>query len=186
MKSFVRSVGLLIFLIISPTWAVEVEQVAVVKNGEIFATEATFLIEAPQDAVVAAITAFDRLSDLNPAVVSSSAVAMDTGVIRVTTEIRDCVAFFCRSVALVEDVQFDTVGNLRSQVVPEGSDFASGSATWQFDIVGSKTRVRYQSEVRPKFWLPPLLGSAAFRRALDQQIRVAAANIESLTNNSPR
>lgn len=180
MTQFAKTVGLVIALFGTSAWSIEIEQVSVRKSGKTFSTEAIFLVEAPREAVVGAITAFDRLSELNPAVLSSNAVLRDTGEIRVTTQIRDCVSFFCRSVALVEDVRIDQVGNLQSQVVPELSDFASGDATWQFDTVGTKTRVRYESRVRPKFWLPPLLGPAVFRRALGRQITVAAGNIEAL------
>ncbi len=180
MKQLVRSIGVLVALCSPAAGSAEIEQVSVVRNGKIFATEATFLVAAPEDAVVRAITDFDRLSDLNPAIVASSAELLESGQIRVTTKIRDCVSFFCRSVALVEDVRFDSGGNLRSQVVPEGSDFAAGHATWEFDPAGAMTRVRYRSEVRPKFRLPPLLGSAAFRHVLGRQIRVAADTIETL------
>ncbi len=180
MTQFARTVWLLIALCSSTAWSVEIEQVSVRKSGKDFSTEAVFLVEAPREAVVGAITAFDRLSDLNPAIFSSSAEVRETGEIRVTTQIRDCVSFFCRSVAMVEDVRIDQAGNLQSEIVPKLSDFASGDATWQFDTVGSNTRVRYRSRVRPKFWLPPLLGSAAFRHALRRQIKVAANNIETL------
>lgn len=180
MKQIARTIGLLVALCGSTAWSIEIEQVSVHKSGKSFSTEAIFLVDATQDAVVSAITAFDRLSDLNSAVLSSSAEVRETGEIRVTSRIRDCVSFFCRSVALVEDVRFDLAGNLQSQIVPQLCDFASGNATWQFDTVGTKTRVRYQGRVRPKFWLPPLLGSAAFRHALGRQIRVAANNIEIL------
>lgn len=180
MTLFSRTTGLLIALCSSTAWCVEIEQVSVLRSGKIFSTEAVFLVEAPQGAVVDAITAFDRLSDLNPAVVSSSVEVRVTDEIRVTTQIRACVSFFCRSMALVEDVRFDQAGNLRSQIVPKLSDFASGDATWQFDTVGEKTRVRYQSRMQPKFWLPPFLGSAVFRHALERQIRVAANSIETL------
>lgn len=180
MTQFARSVGLLIALCGSTAWSVEIEQVSVRKSGKAFSTVAIFLVEAPRDAVVGAITAFDRLSELNPSVLSSSAEVQETGEIRVTTQIRDCVSLFCRSVTLIEDVRIDQAGNLQSQIVPKLSDFASGAAFWQFDTVGTKTRVHYRSQVRPKFWLPPLLGSAAFRHALGRQIKVAANNIETL------
>ena len=180
MKHFTRTVGLLAALCCSTAWSVEIEQVSVRKDGKTFSTEAIFLVAAPRDAVVDAITAFDRLSDLNPAVLSSSAEVRENGEIRVSTRIRDCVSLFCRSVALVEDVRLDQAGNLQSRIVPEFSDFVSGDATWKFDTVGSRTRVHYQSRVRPKFWLPPLLGSAAFRHALGRQIKVAANTIETL------
>ncbi len=180
MTLFARSVALLIALYGSAAWCVEIEQVSVRKSGNIFSTEAIFLIEAPRDAVVGAITAFDRLSELNPAVLSSGAEVLETGEIRVTSQIRDCVSLFCRTVTLVEDVRIDQAGNVQSQIVPKLSDFVSGEAFWQFDTVGTRTRVHYWSQLRPKFWLPPLLGSAAFRLALARQIKVAANNIETL------
>lgn len=185
MRKFARNAGLLIAFLSSTAWSVEVDEISVVKNGKSFITDAVFLVEAPRDTVVRAITDFDRLSDLNPAVLSSSADVRDNGDIRVTTKLRDCVAFFCRSVELVEDVRIDEAGNLHSQIVPKLSDFASGDAIWQFETVGAKTRVRYRSRVRPKIWLPPMLGTTAFRHALRRQIKVAANSIETLTSPGP-
>jgi len=184
MRYFARSAGLLIVFMSTIAWSVEIDQVSVVKSGKSFLTEAIFVVEAPRERVVRAITDFDQLSELNPAIVSSNAEVQDSGGTRVTTRMKDCVSFFCRSVALVEDVHFDQAGNLRSEIVPTLSDFASGDAVWRFEAVGTKTRVHYRSQVRPKFWLPPLLGSAAFRHALRRQIGVAADSIEARANTA--
>lgn len=175
---------LLLVFLSSTAWPVQIDQVSVVKKGKNFLTEAVFMVEAPRERVVRAMTDFDQLSELNPAIVSSKAEVQSSGGTRVTTKMRDCVSFFCRSVALVEDVHFDEAGSLRSEVVPRLSDFASGHAVWRFEAVGTRTRVHFRSQVRPKFWMPPLLGSSAFRHLLRRQIGVAADSIEARANKA--
>ena len=156
----------------------EIRELRVSKDGRHFVAEADFLINAPLEDVLGAFTDFDQLPDLNPAVTASESEVMPDGRIRVRTQVRDCIALFCRSVALVEDVRFDSERRVAAKIIPELSDFAAGRTTWQFYDLGAATRVHYLSQMTPDFWLPPLLGVRAIRRTLGRQIRTTASNLE--------
>jgi len=163
--------------------AAEIARISVAKHGDVFIAEAEFVIDVPRDAAVELLTSFDRLYELNPAVIASQAQALPGGSYRVTTRVRDCVAFFCRSVGMVEDISIDGQSSVHAEIIPELSDFESGTTTWQFVDHGPETRIVYRSQVKPKFWLPPLLGSHAIQNALQRQIRATAINLESMSRN---
>ena len=159
--------------------AAEIEALRVSKSSGVVDTRSEFVIEAPYRAVFNAFTAFERLGELNPAVVASRVEELTPGRLRVSTRIRDCVALFCRTVDLVEDIALRNSDEVSATVVPELSDFESGHATWRFFDLGGKTRVIYVSRVKPKFWLPPLVGTRAIRKTLRRQISFTAANLET-------
>lgn len=166
-------------------FAVEIERVSVVRKGPVYTSDATFVIDLPRDQVFLAFTAFQELATLNPAVTESRTETNQDDGLRVTTRIRDCIALFCKSVTLVEDVMLRGERSVHSIVVPGLSDFASGETNWEFRSIGSKTHVRYRSEMQPNFWLPPLLGSRALRKGLRRQIETTAGNLEATAPNAP-
>ena len=152
-------------------------EVRVSRSGGSLRANAEFVVDAPRSEVVRAFTAFDRLADLNPAIVDSHAEVLDSGQVRVTTRLSDCVLLFCKSVTLVERVSILASGDMRSEVEAAGSDFRQGSSSWTFVARGSQTVVSYRSSMQPDFWLPPLLGRQAMQSALKRQV---ATSIETL------
>ena len=152
-------------------------EVQVSRSGGSLLANAEFVVDAPRPEVVRAFTAFDRLADLNPAIVASHAEVLDSGQVRVTTRLSDCVLLFCKSVTLVERVSILASGDMRSEIEAAGSDFRQGASSWTFVARGSQTVVSYQSRMQPDFWLPPLLGRQAMQSALKRQV---AASIETL------
>lgn len=159
--------------------AVEIEKLSVTKDGSVFSTQARFWIEAPLDTVFSAFTDFDNLAATNPSVVASRSEVASDGRLLVATRLRDCVAFFCRSISLVETVSVVDGHTLHSTIVPETSDFHSGRSTWRFDVDGPRTRIHYESHMEPEFWLPPGLSRRLLQRALKRQIVAAASNLEA-------
>jgi len=153
-------------------------EVRVSRSGGSLLANAEFVVDAPRADVVRAFTAFDRLAELNPAIVASRAETLPGGQLRVTTELSDCIAMFCKSVTLVERVSILDNGDIRSEVEAAGSDFRQGSSSWTFVARGSQTLVSYRSNMQPDFWLPPVLGRKAMRRALKRQVATSIDTLE--------
>ncbi|MEO0423653.1 MAG: SRPBCC family protein [Pseudomonadota bacterium] len=171
----------LLVLVAGPTWAVEIEALSVVRKGRTFQTSAVFLVDVPREQVMRAATDFERMGDVNPAVVDTTVAPLASGETRVTTTLYDCVALVCRTVTLVEDVRHHATGRLSTRVVPSAGDFTGGGATWRFDETAHGTRVHYEGEIRPSFWVPRLLGTRAFKRSLRRQVTATAKHLEALS-----
>lgn len=159
--------------------AVDIDQLSVTKDGSAFVTEASFVVSVPVSEVLRAFTDFERLPELNPSITESSAEIETDGTVKVRTRIRDCVAFLCRSVDMVEHVKIDSQNLVHSIIEPGGSDFSDGSTTWTFASEDDHTRVQYRSRITPNFWLPPLFGTHLIRNTLEKQISATGTRIES-------
>lgn len=166
-------------LLLTGANAATIHSVTVSKHGRSYIAEAEFIVDVQRDDVTRAFSEFDQLAELNPAIVSSHSEATADGRVQVTTRLRDCIAFFCKTVTLIERVHIDSEGNMYSEIEPENSDFIGGNATWTFEADGPQTRVTYRSEMQPGFWVPPLLGRRSMRGALKQQIETSVANLEA-------
>ncbi|MEO0972231.1 MAG: SRPBCC family protein [Pseudomonadota bacterium] len=164
----------------APAGAVDIEHLSVTRSQRTFETHAVFIVDAPRDIVVDLATDFERLEHINPAVVATEVQRLGHGEIRVTTTLRDCAPVTCRTVVLVEDVLRGADDRLTAKIVPYLGDFAAGGSSWEFESLAGRTRVHYRGQIRPAFFVPPLFGAVAFKRALRRQIRATAHQLEAL------
>lgn len=178
MRAASHSLLLLLACLSGVATAGQIDQVTVNRDGRSIVSEADFVIDAPRKAVIEAFSTFAELEKLNPAILESHSEPADDGKQLVTTRLRDCVAMFCRTVTLVERVEVTADGTIRADIAPDRGDFKSGHTVWTFIAAGEQTKVSYRSTVEPDFWLPPLLGPRAMRRALKRQITASAENLE--------
>lgn len=176
-----RRLALFFWLIPTAAGAASVQEITVARDGQFIVSEANFTVDVPRREVVAAFSSFAELARLNPAILDSHAVAEGHNRSLVTTRLRDCVAMFCRTVTLAERVEVLADGTIRSEIVPEVGDFTAGHAAWTFEAEGQQTRVTYRSNVKPDFWLPPLLGKRAMRTTLRRQIEASIETLEAGT-----
>ena len=79
--------------------------------------------------------------------------------VQVETLVLCCIPLFCREVTRVEEVSILDSGDLYSRIIPERSDFSSGSAIWKVESISDKTRLSYQAHLEPKFFIPPIIGT---------------------------
>lgn len=148
------------------------------RNGE-YGLEMTVGLSAPRDRVLDVLTDYATLSELNPSIVEVMVLAADDpDVTRVRTRIKRCVLFYCPELVRVEDVRNTPEGGLNAVLVPALSDFSSGEASWAFVEVDGLTQVSYQARFRPDFWVPPLIGPAIIRGALEEEARILFENVE--------
>lgn len=100
-------------------------------------------------------------SILEANVISRPAVA----TIMLYTKLRACSGLFCRTVKRVEQVH-ESAFELMAVVIPEQSEVVSGSTHTVLQTLNGRTRVRYQSSVVPKFWVPGFVGRPLMLRTL--------------------
>jgi len=161
--------------------AAEIETLTVVRDGEMVDVDASMVINAPRAFVYQALSDYDEFADLTNAYVESRYIepAAD-GAPRIYTEVEGCMWFFCRSVRRYARLDLEPGEKIVATVEPEDSDVEYGREEWALDDLGSTTRVNYQHDMQPKFWLPPGLGVWAIRRKLGSTSLEAATRIEEL------
>ena len=86
----------------------------------------------------------------------------------------------------VQDVERLSDMHVVARIVPELSDFNSGTAEWKLHNVQEDTVLQFTARVEPDFWVPPVIGAWLFRRKIVSEMLVASTYMESDTTASGR
>ncbi len=161
------------------------------QSGSYF-VEVDARVSASEDAVRGLLTDYDHLSRVNPAVESSEIIfKRKAGDYQVRTVTKVCIWFYCRRIHQVQNVIESQDGSITAVVIPEKSDFSHGYARVTLWREPAGTRVLIRSEVRPKFWIPPVIGPWLLKRKLRSETLETVQNLErvaftaSLPHNTP-
>ena len=119
-----------------------------------------------------------RLSDIVSAAGVTSAGA--DGVQRVYVRFSACVLFFCKTVRKLEEMHTDANGDIITLALPEHSDFRYARERWRISGDDRHTRVQYEAELVPDFFVPPLIGPYLLKSRLRMLLTDTAENLEHL------
>jgi len=97
---------------------------------------------------------------------------------RVRVVLRVCVLFICQTMTKIADMRELPNGDLLSVGDPAQGDFDLIRERWSFTSEGNATRVRYQSELIPRFFVPPLIGPWLLKSRLLSELETTAERIE--------
>ena len=88
------------------------------------------------------------------------------GRARYYSHTRGCLWFFCKSFERYGYVEHEPYKYIRASVDPEKSDFEVSDERWEFREEGEGTVVVYAFRMKPKFFIPPLIGPAILKSKL--------------------
>ncbi len=162
--------------------AAEIEQLMVERNGGRIEVASVMRIEAPQALVFGALADYEHFAELSSRYKQSRFIepAAD-GTPRIYTELEGCVWFFCRTIRRNSRLELFPDERIVATVEPDGSDLAYGREEWLLAATdGPATRVTYTHAMEPDFWIPPVIGIWAIRKALESDALKAAGRIEDL------
>jgi hypothetical protein len=160
--------------------AARVDDLAVEHAKGVFTVRGTFILDAAPAAVRAALTDFDHLDRLTPAILESRLLERSAAGALVSTRSRACAGWFCRELNKVERVVVGegAVVTIVATALPERSNVTMSVTRWRISAAGQGARVAWESSFDPEFMVPPLLGPALIKRALAREAAVHAAAIE--------
>lgn len=98
----------------------------------------------------------------------------------VYTRMEGCVLFFCKSLERVERLEAEEPHYIRTEGLPERSDFEFSRSEWILKPVAEGTEVTYRLEIEPGFWVPPVIGPLILKRELKVGGERALYRIEKL------
>lgn len=180
-----RLVTCLLLCVISTAAAAEnVDQLDIVRDGDRYSIALHARLDAPLADSYAVFSDFRNLPKINDAVESVEPLPPATaGAARWRTRVRVCVSFFCTHLKQVQDVRDAHTAEryqLDATVIPALSNLRYGRADWQLERCGAQTCLRFNAEIEPDFWVPPLLGPWLIKRAMRREANATAAGIEAL------
>lgn len=138
-----------------------------------FFIEIEALIDADSRVVKRLLTDYNNLTRLNDIIKESYTMySLDDVNHRVYVKTETCISFYCKSLTQVQDVE-ELPGNvIVATVVPAKSDFDYAHARWKIMAEDKRTRVFFSSDLKPSFWVPPLIGPPLIESKLrDEALR---------------
>lgn len=143
-------------------------------------------VYAEAQTVRALMTDYARLSRLSNVVAGSEVVQrFGDGTQRLRLSLRACVWIFCKDLRKLQDVSMHANGDIVTVAIPNESDFSHAVERWRIVAAPdathtARTRIEYESEMTPSFFVPPFLGPAVIKRALWRELTHSIATLERL------
>lgn len=149
----------------------------------VYRVEMDVWIDAQPDQVWALLTDYQHLTRLDDRITESHRLErLQTGEWIVFTRARGCVFIFCKTVERVESVVETRPDHISATVLPDKSSFEYGVTDMFLAEIDGGTQLRYVSEIKPDFGLPPLIGKRSLRKTMEKTARRLAASLEELAD----
>jgi len=180
-----RLVTALILALINntPMFADDVTQFQVTEDGGIYHIKASVVLHAPADYVRNVLTDYVHIYRLNPSIVESEVLATpDRNTTRVRTKVLGCVAAYCEEIERVEEVLILPSGDIQAKVIPQSSQFKSGTTLWKIQSIGERSILTYEAKVEPGFFIPPVFGSYIVKGRLRDEITTSFTRLEKIAS----
>jgi len=144
---------------------------------------AELVIDAPLRHTYNALIDFNSFSRWSPRFSNSGYLGIsDDGRPQAQNDIEGCVLFFCKKVERVMLLTLNEPDYIGAEADLDRSDVLYGLEQWWLKADGDTTYVTYEHEIEFEFWIPPVVGVWALRRALYRDGMKAALKVESMVH----
>ena len=159
----------------------EILDVSVDRTSDTYHMRSEVRFDVPSRYLFDVLTDWDLSTQFSSVVVESRNLPADeAGRPGFYARNRACVAFFCKSFERKGYVEAQPLDVIMAVADPDNSDFHVSVEKWHFAPDGDTTTISYQLEMRPKFWVPPLVGPYLIKRKLEKDGGEALARIENI------
>ena len=168
-----------LFLFCSVSTAGEVLELSVAEADKEYTVRVVAVLDAPADYIYDVITDFRHAERINPAITSVDiTLSDDNDTLRVQHHSEHRVGLFSFDVDWAGDVVEAGDGRIQITTVPELSSFDSGSGVWEVYRQGDRTYVVHESSLKPKFCIPPLIGTYVMKKHMKKETLATFDRIE--------
>lgn len=162
----------------------DLRSVSIERVNGVYTMNSVVWFDARIDAVYNVFLDWDLSEQFSSVVVEARNTGSDANGDRgFYTRNRACVLFFCKSVERYGAVEHEPLKFIRATVDPERSDFHVSNESWEFAEENDGTLIVYQLEMRPKFWIPPVIGPYVLKRKMRDDGVEALDRIEVIAQN---
>jgi len=161
-----------------PASALTVEKLVTEFRDGVYRVSFEAVLAAPPSKVAAILQDYSAYPSLDVRIRSSERLATEPGeAMLLRTRIHACEGLFCRNVTRVERVEAGP-DTLVATVIPELSQLRRGltRTTWQAQDGG--TRISYEAEFEPDFWVPGFIGRQFAGHSLRESTLELFTNVE--------
>jgi uncharacterized membrane protein len=171
--------GCISILLSGPSISGELLELAVrEKEGE-YSLRIVVVMNAPADYVYQVITDYRNAYRINPAITSVKILPAERDdVTRVVSRSTHYVGMFAFEIEWAGDVVERRRQRIDMTTVPKYSSFESGFSLWEISPQGDQTWVLHESTLKPKFFVPPLIGTYLVKKHMNNEALTTFHHIE--------
>ena len=166
-------------------FAATIRTIEVDHDDGVYSLVSSTYIDAPREAIFEVLTDYERFGRISSAYTEYGFMepAAD-GASIVYTTMEGCVLFFCVSMRRVERMETIAPNFIRTDTLPEQSDFKSSVSEWTLVPEAGGTSMTYRLTMEPDFWVPPLIGPWVLKQRLMRGGTGAVNRIERLARET--
>ncbi len=105
---------------------------------------------------------------------------LDDGGIRMSVRSSICIISICEHFDWVQDIRFLSDGDIVMTIVPNQGDFREGTGRWRLLPAGGGTRLMFDIDLTPKYWVPPVFGPWLMKKKLTEDAFEFAQGLEKM------
>ena len=139
-------------------------------------------VKGKSTAIYAVLTDFNHLHLVNNNILSSKLLKSQGRVHHVRVESEGCLWIFCRHISQVDKVTELANGYILSETIAAQSDLKYGRTLWHVIDEGDTTRITYDADFVPDFWVPPIFGPIFLKSTMLEEGQQTINGIETLAN----
>lgn len=181
--SLAQTTVVMLLLVVSAAspQAAQMQFIEVDIQGDRYFIRAESLIEVPPRVVRARLLDYDNFHLLSDDFSATRYLpSAPDGTPLAYSQMEGCILIFCAVVEKVERITTPSGYEIVTIALPERSDFIYSRARWVIKPAGEFTRLYYELEMEPDFWIPPLIGGWAIRSRLHATATEMSERIEVL------
>jgi len=139
------------------------------------------VINADATRVYKLITDYNNLNLISESITESNLIySLSDNDHRVKVTTNACVTFFCKTIVQVQDVEQLSGMVIVTTSVPDKSDVDYAHARWKITSENGLTHITFNSDLKPSFWIPPLIGPPLIETALKNEALAIIDGLETL------
>ena len=178
---FLRPAAAAIFLMAGGALSAELRDVVVEKEDKRYRLTSETRIDASVADLYRVLTDYDLFTEFSSVFVESRNLrAAANGKPRYFTRMEGCMLLFCKSFVRIGELTLTPHNEIVATADPKQSDFNYSRERWLLEADGDGVLLKYEFELEPSFWVPPVIGPYVMKRALRAGGADAVDRIEAL------
>jgi hypothetical protein len=178
---FLRPAAAAIFLMSGGVLSAELRDVVVEKEDKRYRLTSETRIDASVADLYRVLTDYDLFTEFSSVFVESRNLrAAANGKPRYFTRMEGCMLLFCKSFVRIGELTLTPHNEIVATADPKQSDFNYSRERWLLEADGDGVLLKYEFELEPSFWVPPVIGPYVMKRALRAGGADAVDRIEAL------
>jgi hypothetical protein len=154
------------------------------KEDGIYHVVGSSIVEASPRFVYETLMDYDNFHKISSGIAETRFVVSDVpGEVLGYTRVEACVLFFCRSAERLERIDSTPYNEIRTSSIQESSDFEVYESSWKLSRHDRGTKITYEAQFKPDFWMPPLISNWAIKRKLVESAENIGIRLEYLESN---